>query len=370
MAVAAVGEDAFVWCETATTPRTPKPRADAASCHEVPAPDAPAAEKVHTPDLPGIEAWRSTWSRSRTELLKCIAFDVDGELGLALVPGDREVNEFALDQALAPRAVRLLHRRRLRGARPICRRATSARTSPARSIVVADPLGARAAPVDHRRERDRPPRAGTRCSAATSRRRSGPSSRASSSPATRARGAAQPLRIDRGIEVGHVFQLGTKYTEALGATLHRRGGRAAPDGDGLLRHRGVPDRRRGRRGAPRRERDRLAGRARAVSTSTWSRCPARATPPMRCAPRPRSSASSSTRAGLDVLFDDRDGRPGVKFADADLRRHAGAGHRRRRRASRGAIVRAQGPGDGERDEIPTSTPRVVAAGAAGGAAWR
>ena len=27
----------------------------------------------------------------------------------------------------------------------------------------------------------------------------------------------QPLRIDRGIEVGHVFQLGTKYTEALGA---------------------------------------------------------------------------------------------------------------------------------------------------------
>ena len=44
----------------------------------------------------------------------------------------------------------------------------------------------------------------------------GPISR-SSSRATRARSAAQPLRIDRGIEVGHVFQLGTKYTEALGA---------------------------------------------------------------------------------------------------------------------------------------------------------
>ena len=30
-------------------------------------------------------------------------------------------------------------------------------------------------------------------------------------------GVRAPLRIDRGIEVGHVFQLGTKYTEALGA---------------------------------------------------------------------------------------------------------------------------------------------------------
>ena len=35
--------------------------------------------------------------------------------------------------------------------------------------------------------------------------------------ATRARAAAQPLSVDRGIEVGHVFQLGTKYSEALDA---------------------------------------------------------------------------------------------------------------------------------------------------------
>ncbi len=30
------------------------------------------------------------------------------------------------------------------------------------------------------------------------------------------------LSVDRGIEVGHVFQLGTKYAEALDAPLHRR----------------------------------------------------------------------------------------------------------------------------------------------------
>ena len=45
--------------------------------------------------------------RRRAAMLKCIVFDVDGELGLALVPGDREVNEFALAAALAPKTVRL-----------------------------------------------------------------------------------------------------------------------------------------------------------------------------------------------------------------------------------------------------------------------
>ena len=36
-------------------------------------------------------------------------------------------------------------------------------------------------------------------------------------PATRARAAARRCSVDRGIEVGHVFQLGTKYSEALDA---------------------------------------------------------------------------------------------------------------------------------------------------------
>ena len=36
------------------------------------------------------------------------------------------------------------------------------------------------------------------------------------------------------------------------------------------------------------------------------------------APRPRSSTSQLQRAGVDVLYDDRDASPGIKFADADL----------------------------------------------------
>jgi prolyl-tRNA synthetase len=37
-----------------------------------------------------------------------------------------------------------------------------------------------------------------------------------------------PLEIRRAIELGHIFKLGTKYSEALGATFLDRGGEARP----------------------------------------------------------------------------------------------------------------------------------------------
>ncbi len=50
-----------------------------------------------------------------------------------------------------------------------------------------------------------------------SRRRKWPTS-VTSSPATRADGKGT-LLIKRGIEVGHIFQLGTKYSEAMKAAV-------------------------------------------------------------------------------------------------------------------------------------------------------
>ena len=49
-----------------------------------------------------------------------------------------------------------------------------------------------------------------------------------SCPATPCPRCGQPLRIDRGIEVGHVFQLGTKYTEALDAHYTDENGEQHP----------------------------------------------------------------------------------------------------------------------------------------------
>ncbi len=48
--------------------------------------------------------------------------------------------------------------------------------------------------------------------------------------------------IARGIEVGHVFQLGRKYAEAMKATVLDEYGKARHHDDGLLWHRCVTDR--------------------------------------------------------------------------------------------------------------------------------
>ena len=59
------------------------------------------------------------------------------------------------------------------------------------------------------------------------------------------------LAIQRGIEVGHVFYLGTKYSAGDERHLPRRDRQAAADGDGLLRHRRHAHPRRGDRAEPR-----------------------------------------------------------------------------------------------------------------------
>ena len=124
----------------------------------------------------------------------------------------------------------------------------------------------------------------------------------------------EPLRVVRCIEAGHIFKLGRKYAEAMGVTVL--------DGEGVNR---VPTM--GSYGIG-------VGRAMATVAEThhdehgllW---------PMSIAPyevvltvvkvdHDESMAVAERlydellSAGVDVLLDDRDGRPGVKFADAEL----------------------------------------------------
>ena len=60
-------------------------------------------------------------------------------------------------------------------------------------------------------------------------------------PSPSGRGA---LQIVRGIEVGHIFQLGRKYSAAMNATVLDEAGNADADADGLLWHRCDAHRRR------------------------------------------------------------------------------------------------------------------------------
>jgi prolyl-tRNA synthetase len=123
------------------------------------------------------------------------------------------------------------------------------------------------------------------------------------------------LSIARGIEVGHIFQLGTKYSEAMGATVQDADGKdrvmvMGCYGIGITRIVGA---------AIEQNHD--------DNGIIW---PAPLAPfdvalvpiNMHRSETVREAAEALYEeladAGLEVLFDDRDARPGVKFADAEL----------------------------------------------------
>jgi prolyl-tRNA synthetase len=123
-----------------------------------------------------------------------------------------------------------------------------------------------------------------------------------------------PLAVKKTVEVGHIFKLGTKYSEALGATVLDDQGKAQPVimgsyGIGIGRClAAVVERNHDEKGI------------------VW---------PVNVAPfevviavlNPKDVATLDagerlydelTKSGLDVILDDRDERPGVKFTDAEL----------------------------------------------------
>ena len=125
----------------------------------------------------------------------------------------------------------------------------------------------------------------------------------------------EPLVVERVIEIGNIFKLGTKYSTALGRDVPRRAGPGAADRDGVLRHRPGAHRRRRRRAASRRRRHRVAlvdrpGQVHVLPVNVKQGDDARD----GGAPVPAISAPP----GCEALLDDRDERPGVKFKDADL----------------------------------------------------
>jgi len=314
MAVAAVGEDAFVWCRscdyaanTDVAIRKAPPRYEGVV-------DAPPMEKAHTPGLPGVAGVAEHFGVTHADMLKCIAFDLDGELGLALVPGDREVNPFLLAQALAPRTARIFGDDDF-DAHPEIPKGYIGPHFPGATMIVADPAVAAdhgwvtgANEVDyHVRNavlgRDFEVDTFTDLAAVVT-----------GDPCPR---CGAPLSVDRGIEVGQVFQLGTKYSDALDAQYTDESGEQHPMVMGCY---GI-------------------GVSRIVAAVaeehhdehglSW---------PLVMAPYPvhlvvlagkgggagdvAAAAdrlyAALTEAGVSVLYDDREASPGVKFADADL----------------------------------------------------
>jgi prolyl-tRNA synthetase len=105
MARAEVGEDLFVECVNgdyladwkAATPQPPEPMSA-----EAPAP----LERVHTPDAATIEAVTALLDVPAERTLKTMLYDAGGSTVAVLVPGDREVEEAKLERLLFPAPVR------------------------------------------------------------------------------------------------------------------------------------------------------------------------------------------------------------------------------------------------------------------------
>ena len=315
MAVAAVGEDDFVWCKSCdyaanvevARRQVPPATVPAASDQRAPA-------KVHTPHMPGIAAVAQHLDTPESMLLKSFAFDADGEMGLALVPGDREVNEFALARAIAPKNMRVYDETDF-AAHPELPKGYIGPHHPSVAIVVADPSIRAAHPwvtganeVDHHTTDmwcDRDFSVGTWADIATI--QSG----------DQCPQCGNALSVDRGIEVGQVFEIGTKYSTALGATYLDAEGVSHPMVMGCY---GVGISRTVAAITEEHHDDR--GIAWPASVAPFDvhlvALPGKGEAAQEVHAAADALYEELRAAGIDVLYDDREASPGVKFADADL----------------------------------------------------
>jgi prolyl-tRNA synthetase len=125
----------------------------------------------------------------------------------------------------------------------------------------------------------------------------------------------EPLKIRRAIEVGHVFKLGTKYSDALNATFLEADGTRKPCvmgcyGIGVTRTlQAVIEQSNDKDGIiwPK-----------AVAPYTVCITPLGVAPGSETMKLAEQSYAELVGRGIDVILDDRDERPGFKFKDADL----------------------------------------------------
>ena len=123
------------------------------------------------------------------------------------------------------------------------------------------------------------------------------------------------LTIARGIEVGHIFQLGQKYSAALNAMVLDEGGRQVTMtmgcyGIGVSRVVGAA--------IEQHNDDQGITWPTAIAPFTLALIPMQMKKSQRVRDAAETLYNELRAAGIDVLFDDRDARPGVMFADMEL----------------------------------------------------
>ncbi|MFG2958778.1 proline--tRNA ligase [Streptomyces sp. NPDC048291] len=309
LAPAEAGEDTFADC----------PNCDFAANTEaisyplkpVDATGVPALEEIPTPDTPTIETLAAHLAVPASATLKNLLVKVDGEIVAVGVPGDREVDMGKVEEHFAPAAVELVTESDFAGRPDLVRGYVGPQGLGEKVKYIADPrvapgtswiTGANKAGMHAKNvvadrdftvdeyvdvvvvlEGDPCPKCGT------------------------------GLKLDRAIEIGHIFQLGQKYTNALKLDVLGQNGkpvRVTMGSYGIGVSRAVAA---------------LAEQTADEKGLVWSREVAPADVHVVAAGKALQTelaldVSEKLRAaGLRVLVDDRAGvSPGVKFTDAEL----------------------------------------------------
>ncbi|MEO8430406.1 MAG: proline--tRNA ligase [Acidobacteriota bacterium] len=312
MVLAETGEDAVVRCaacgyganlEKARTGSLPAPWEDETLS---------GVEEVSTPGRGGIDSVVEFLGITASRMIKCLVYETEKGFVVAVVRGDLDANEVALKNALGVEHLAL---------------APEEKVEPATGSPVGF-VGPHRLPAGVRVIGDESVRGAVNAVTGAGRRDfhvrgfalereaniSEWASFAQARPGDPCPRCGQPLEIARGIEVGHIFKLGTKYSAALKCEFTDEKGEPRPAVMGTY---GIG-----------------VGRTMASAIEqhhdadgiVW---------PLALAPfevevvslNPTDAATKEAAdalyealvaAGFEVFYDDRDERPGVKFKDADL----------------------------------------------------
>jgi prolyl-tRNA synthetase len=308
------GEDLIASCEScgyAANTEKATSKTDTTDKYKLPG-ETPAAEKFATPGVVTIEALSAKpYSVPADQQLKTLVYVADEKPVVAIVRGDDQLNEAKLQTATGAQILRPAHPEEIpgwMGAKPgslggvgvsklrvfidnrlvaLTNMVTGANDDGfhLRNVSVPRDL-AHAVAVDLRTVN-----AGEGCP-----------------------NCGKPLTVGKALEVGHIFKLGTRYSESMGARVLDEGGKEVPIvmgsyGIGVERI--------------------LAGAVELHHDDDGIRMPM-SIAPFHLALLPLQMQDAQVRetaeklykeltdAGVEVLLDDRDERAGVKFKDADL----------------------------------------------------
>ncbi|HMP90599.1 MAG TPA: proline--tRNA ligase [Kiritimatiellia bacterium] len=309
MVLADAGEDGLVECDTCSYAANLEQAQGRVVTTLVFGGGDAVPEKVPTPGKRTIEEVSSFMKATPAQFIKTLIYLVNDKPTAILTPGDREVNEIKLAKLLGGTVTLAMP--------DVIEKVTGAPVGFAGPVglsipVIADKtLEGSIGMITGANENDTHLKNVTLSRDASSVRYEDVVTARKGDGCPRCSGT---LLEARGIEVGHVFKLGTKYSEKMGAYYLDAEGAKHPMVMGCY---GI---------GVTRTLQSVIEQSHDANGIVWpiSIAPYEVTVMAVNATHPESAslaeklADELTKAGVDVLFDDRDERPGVKFKDADL----------------------------------------------------